>query len=238
MQPRIYLYKITFEEVFYYYYGVHKEKRFDEYYMGSPVTNKWYWKLYTPKKQILELFDYTDDGWLKAQEVEKRLIKPFYNTDKWCLNENCGGYTSLEILRKNGKNTTKIHKKLKIGLYGLTTNQRRENSKRMVEEKRGWHKLTKEEKSIKSKNRSRIDLENGCGIYKNTKENGKKGAEVNRKNKTGMFAFTPEYRSQITKKTNSQKWKCTVTGYVSNSGALSNYQRHRGIDTSNRIRVE
>ena len=30
--PRIYTYKITFQEVPYYYYGVHKEKRFDEYY--------------------------------------------------------------------------------------------------------------------------------------------------------------------------------------------------------------
>ena len=58
--PRIYLYKITFEEVPYYYYGVHREKKYNEKYWGSPKTNKWCWKLYTPKKQILQLFDYTD----------------------------------------------------------------------------------------------------------------------------------------------------------------------------------
>ena len=50
--PRIYLYKITFEEVSYYYYGVHKEKRYNEYYMGTPVTHKWVWDFYTPKKHI------------------------------------------------------------------------------------------------------------------------------------------------------------------------------------------
>ena len=99
--PRIYLYKITFEEVSYYYYGVHKEKRYNEYYMGTPVTHKWVWDFYTPKKQILEVFDYNDEEYIKAQEVEKRLIKPVLN-DKWCLNENVGGVFSLEIRRKNG----------------------------------------------------------------------------------------------------------------------------------------
>jgi hypothetical protein len=44
--PRIYVYKITFYEVLHYYYGLHKEKRFDEYYMGSPVTHKDFWELY------------------------------------------------------------------------------------------------------------------------------------------------------------------------------------------------
>jgi hypothetical protein len=104
--PRIYIYKITFEEVPYYYYGVHKEKKFDEYYMGTPITHKWCWDFYTPKKQILQLFDFTDEGWIESQEVEKRLIKPVYNTDKWCLNEHCGGLISLEVLSKAGKLNT------------------------------------------------------------------------------------------------------------------------------------
>ena len=101
--PRIYTYKITFEEVPYYYYGVKKEKYYNQEYWGSPKTNKWCWEFYTPKKQILELFEYSDEGWIEAQEVEKRLIKPVFNVDKWCLNESCGGRISLDILRKNGK---------------------------------------------------------------------------------------------------------------------------------------
>lgn len=102
--PRVYTYKITFIDTPYYYYGVHKEKRYNEEYWGSPVTNKWCWELYTPEKQILEIFDYTDEGWLKAKEVEDRLIKPVYNTDKYCLNESCGAVRSLKVLReKSGK---------------------------------------------------------------------------------------------------------------------------------------
>lgn len=34
------------------------------------------------------------------------------------------------------------------------------------------------------------------------------------------------------KKANAQRWRCKITGYVSNAGALSRYQKARGIDTS------
>jgi hypothetical protein len=142
--PRIYIYKITFEEVPYYYYGVHKEKVFDEYYMGSPDSNKtkWYWNFYTPQKQILELFDYNEDGWTQAQKVEYRIIKPIYNSDKWCLNLNYGATMSIEQRSKNAVTT------------------------------------------------------------------------------------------------NAQKWQCTVTGIITNPGRLSQIQRSKGIDTSNRIRIQ
>ena len=49
---------------------------------------------------------------------------------------------------------------------------------------------------------------------------------------------TPESRSKGGKTTNSQKWKCLVTGHVSSPGSLSNYQKARGIDTSLRERVK
>jgi hypothetical protein len=103
MQPRIYVYKITFQEVPFYYIGVHKEKIFNEEYMGSPITHKAKWQIYTPQKEILEEFDYTDDGWLQAQEFEKELIRPVYNTDNNCLNEHCGGRISLAVCRESGK---------------------------------------------------------------------------------------------------------------------------------------
>ena len=38
--------------------------------------------------------------------------------------------------------------------------------------------------------------------------------------------------------TSSQRWKCLVTGHISNAGSLTLYQRARGIDTSQRERVE
>ena len=118
--PRIYLYKITFEEVPYYYYGVKKEKYFNEEYWGSPITHKWVWDFYTPRKQILEIFPYTDDGWIEAQKIEGRLIKPFFNTDEWCLNENCGGKISLDIRRKTGRICGKKMYMEKKGIHSQT----------------------------------------------------------------------------------------------------------------------
>ena len=233
--PRIYIYKITFEEVPYYYYGVHKETKYNEYYMGSPVTNKWYWELYTPKKQILQLFDFTDEGYIEAQEVERRLIKPFYNTDKWCLNENVGGIISLKVLRETGKKTYELG----LGVHGLTPEQRCENGRKGA--RKG---------SIKGGKKT---YELGIGIHGRTKEqikkDSKKGGKISGKNhkenKTGIFGLTPEQTSENARKagklgskiTNSQKWMCLETGFITNPGNLTKYQNARWIDTSKRIRI-
>lgn len=40
------------------------------------------------------------------------------------------------------------------------------------------------------------------------------------------------------RQTSSQRWRCTVTQYVSTPAGLTNYQKPRGIDTSNRERIE
>ena len=192
MQPRIYTYKITFEEVPYYYYGSKKEQYFNEYYMGSPYTHKWCWELYTPKKQILELFDYTDEGYEKCRKVEDRLIGPVLN-DHICLNENCGGTISLEVHRKTGRKL----KELGMGIHAQTPEQRIENGKT------GGNKVK----------------ELGIGIH----------------------AQTPEQRIENSKKggaiSGNQKWKCLETGFIMNAGNLTKYQRERGIDTSQRVRV-
>ena len=218
--PRIYIYKITFDEVLYYYYGVKKEKKYNEYYMGSPITHKWMWDFYTPKKQILEIFDFTNEGWLEAQEVEKRIIRPFLD-NKWCLNENVGGIMSLEILRKNGKvlgvafgkRNGKINgnraKELGLGIHGLTLEQLIENGKKGGKKSKelgiGVHGRTKEQMSEDSRKGGKIGGKIG----------GKLGSEI----------------------TNSQKWMCEETGFVSTFGPLTIYQRNRGIDTSKRVRI-
>jgi hypothetical protein len=203
--PRIYIYKITFEEVPYYYYGVHKEKSFDEEYWGSPYTHKWVWEFYTPKKQILEFFEYSNEGWLEANKVEKKLIRPVYNTDKLCLNENCGGVISLEICSNGGKIMGKItgkkNKELGLGVCGRTKEQMTEDGrmggKKIKELSVGIFELTSKQ------------------LSKNGKKGGKKGS----------------------KKTNAQKWKCLETGFITNPGNLTKYQRKRGIDTSKRVKI-
>ncbi len=225
--PRIYLYKITFEEVPYYYYGVHKEKVFNEEYWGTPITHKWCWEFYTPKKQILQLFDFTDEGWMKSQEVEKRLIKPFFNTDKWCLNESCGGNFSLEQKSKAGKMGGKISgkksKENKTGVCGRSKEQMSEDGRRggqkIKELGLGIFSLSPEQRSENSKKAGKLNYELGIGIHGRTKqkviEDAKKAAKV----------------------INSQKWMCLETKFVSTFGPLTRYQRKRNIDTSKRVRI-
>jgi hypothetical protein len=48
---------------------------------------------------------------------------------------------------------------------------------------------------------------------------------------------TPEQRSEIARKAASQKFQCTVTGFITNAGNLSRYQKARGIDISKRVRL-
>ena len=47
----------------------------------------------------------------------------------------------------------------------------------------------------------------------------------------------PEVRKASGIKATSQRWQCTVTGFITNAASLSRYQMKRDIDTSNRIRV-
>jgi ribosomal protein L44E len=59
-------------------------------------------------------------------------------------------------------------------------------------------------------------------------------SEIARK---GNASRTPEQRSEAARKKNSVKFQCTETGFITNAGNLTRYQRARGIDTSNRIRI-
>jgi hypothetical protein len=272
--PRIYTYKITFEEVPYYYYGSKKERYYNQEYFGSPKTNKWCWELYTPKKQILELFDYTDEGYEECRKVEDRLIKPVIN-DSWCLNERYGGVYSLQSKRKSGKKGGEKTKENKSGIFTLTKKQLIECGNKTKELGVGIFAMTKEEKKEVSSKVGKKLKELGLGIHGRTKEqmseDGKKGGRISgrksyelkigmhgmseeeklkncilggknaakkcKQNKTGIFSLTPEQLSENGKKVNLQKWMCLETGYISTPAGLSNYQRARNIDTSNRIKI-
>lgn len=237
MQPRIYTYKITFEEVPYYYYGSKKEKRYDEYYMGSPKKHKWCWEFYTPRKQILELFDYTDDGYEECRRCEDRLIKPVVN-DHLCLNEAYGGNFSLGTKRNNGK----LCYENNIGCFSIDANERSEISRKTgqknYEDKKGCFSLTAEERTALGKKIGSKFYDEKLGIFSLTFEEKSIIAKRNYEQKIGCFSLTEEERSQVVRKVNSQKWICLETGYITNSGALSKYQKARGIDTTKRKRIE
>jgi len=131
-KPRIYLYKITFEEIPDWYWGIHKESKFDDGYLGSPTTHAWKWNFYTPELQICEIFPYTSAGWADAQSIEKRCIKPDLN-NPLCLNEHCGGNISLEAMRRGGLTQVAKNRKEKRGLHGMSKEELQEASRRGVE---------------------------------------------------------------------------------------------------------
>jgi len=201
--PRIYVYKITFEEVPYYYYGIHKEKNFNEYYMGSPITNKWAWDFYTPKKQILQFFEFSDVGYFEANKIEQRLIRPVYNTDKWCLNENCGGIVSLNICRMTGT-ITYINGS---GIHAQTPEERKEiaklGGKTAYELGVGVHGRSKDQMIQDSKKAGRTAYELGVGVHARTKEQMQKQGKINGTNTyingSGIHAQTPEEKKEIAK---------------------------------------
>jgi hypothetical protein len=277
--PRIYVYKITFYEVLHYYYGVHKEKFFDEYYMGSPKTHKDFWELYTPKKEYIEFFEYSDEGYTEARIFEDSLIAPVLN-EELCLNEHCGGFLSLEVLRKNGKNnyeknigihswskeqfsqngkkSGKIAYKKGVGVHNRSKEQIIEDGRKggkisgnkHKENKTGVCGQSQEKMRENGKKAGKISYERGVGIHAQTKEEkselGKRGGKISgnkhKENKTGVFRLTQKERREFGKRgakaSNSQKWQCTETGYTSNAGGLTCYQKKRGIDPSNRIKVD
>ena len=42
---------------------------------------------------------------------------------------------------------------------------------------------------------------------------------------------------QRAREMNAQRWMCTETGFITSPGSLTHYQKSRGIDTANRVRV-
>lgn len=129
LKPRIYTYKITFEEIPDWYWGVHKEKKYGEVYWGSPVTNKWKWEFYTPRKQILELFPYTEEGWRDANLIEDRLICPDLN-NPLCLNESCGPKSSIRVRKQAGKIGGDTTRSRNVGVCGRSLEKMQEDGRK------------------------------------------------------------------------------------------------------------
>jgi hypothetical protein len=174
--------------------------------------------------------------------------------------ENKTGIFSLtdEQRKENGKKSIEKQRKLGIGFFGITTEKRREVGKRSgqksYESKTGIFSLTRKERVEIGRRSGQKSYENKTGFFSLTKDQriknnrkagkigGKKAAEKNKENGTAVYGLSFEQRSEAgklgSKNTNSQKWQCTVTGYVTNAGALTIYQRKRGIDPSNRTRIE
>jgi general stress protein YciG len=129
--------------------------------------------------------------------------------------ENKTGYMgrTKEQMTEDGKKGAQKVQELGIGIFALTSEELSASAKKAYAN--GLAKLPKEV-------RSEIGRRNGRKRY----EDG-----------TGCFSLTPEQKSELAKRNNAQKWMCLETGYVSNSGGLSRYQKAKGIDTSKRKRI-
>jgi len=219
--PRIYTYKITFEEVPYYYYGMHEEKVYDEPYWGSPVTNKWCWNFYTPKKQILEVFSTRED----AYKVEMRLIKSVLNVDKWCLNMNCGGIISREIYVKTGTMTYELG----IGIHAQSPKERKEVAKLGGKMSKslgvGVHGRTDSQMTLDAKKSVETHRKNNTGCFDSNHSLQRKGGIIQ-----GKKNVSNGHLQQLSK----LKYICLETGFISSARGLSVYQKNRGICTTKR----
>ena len=103
----------------------------------------------------------------------------------------------------------------------------RENGKRIYEMKVGIHGRTREQMSVDGKKGGAIS------------------GEKHKQNKTGVCGRSKEeiimggvnWGKKGSKNTNSQKWMCEETRFITNPGSLTRFQNARGIDTSKRKRI-
>lgn len=274
MQPRIYTYKITFEEIPHWYWGVHKERRYNDGYLGSPVTHKWMWEFYTPKIQILEVFPLTDEGWEEANLVEDRIIKPDLN-NPLCLNEGCGARVSREASQRGGYKMKGVPKsrehREKIGRGNKGKKRSPEFCKEVSDRNKGLT-LTPEQRERQIENTKKFYKDNPDVLERLTREKTERkwfyhpqtletrhtgtppgdgwieGRPVSYlgapwwtdgvKNRRSFESPGPGWTRGVSNDHRKRKFQCTVTGHVSSPGALTKYQKSRGIDLSNRIQLE
>ena len=126
---------------------------------------------------------------------------------------------------KNKMSTTRK----KMGDYLKECGKR--NGRETYNKKIGIFAMSKERRSEVSKNAGKIG--------------GKIGGKTSYEKGVGFFALSAEELYNIRKNagkqgskiTNSQKWMCLETGFITTSGALTRYQQKRNIDTSKRKRI-
>jgi hypothetical protein len=175
-------------------------------------------------------------GMTKKQRIENSKKNGLKNK------ENKTGFCgmSLEERSKLGKKNSKRNKENEVGIFKMTNEELSKcGSKgglKTLKLKKGIFSLSKQERIEISKKSGNKVKELGLGIFAITEDEKIKIAKKGYKN--GLDKISKEKRNEIAKRVNSQKWKCLVTGHISNAGGLSRFQKNKGIDTTQRVRVE
>jgi hypothetical protein len=216
-----------------YHYAYYSYEEYDRGYIGSrtckclPEEDIRYLgsftdKTFKPTQKIILKSDYATreeayadeiilQEYYKVVENPHFANKAYQTSTKFCLSKE-------DLIKSNMK-----QKELGIGIHAKTPEQRRETSRKS---------------GLKCK-------ENGTGIFAQTpeqrSENSRKSGLKCKENGTGFYNRTSKQHSEDSikggKNASSQRWECLETGFVSNAGNLTKYQRARGIDISKRRRI-
>jgi hypothetical protein len=208
---------------FYYTYAYLREDR-TPYYIGKGQGNRAYKKerrVKPPKDKSRIIFLKQNLTEEESFKHEKYMIAVFGRIDLGTgilRNMTDGGEGSSN--RGTPEQRSEIARKGKVS---MTPEQRSEAVRK------GNAGMTPEQRSeIKKKARS-LQL---------SRSDPEQRSEISKKS---YLSKSLEQRSVMARKggikSSSQKFQCTVTGFINNAGGLARYQKARGIDTSNRVRL-
>ena len=221
----------TPREYYYTYYS------YEEYGMGYFGSRKCYCR---PEEDVKYFGSFRDKYFKPTQKI---ILKDDYNTreealvDEIILHDYYDVANNPHFANKAKQTSTKFS-------FGSNEHSKKIGKDNFLKN-RGIFGLSKEQKSENSRKSGLQHKENKtgfCGMSAEKRsELGRKNSLKNKKNKIGIFKMTSDELSKCVSKggtkTNSQKWKCLITGHISNPGGLSRFQNKRGIDKSLREMV-
>jgi len=201
--------------------------------LGSPKTHRWMWDFYTPHIQILELFPYTEEGWIEAGEMEDRLIQADFD-NPLNLNEHWGSCISIQQRKKGATIVGSQNVELGRGIYApgfMESHQRNLHEKLKKEGKSFWDKEWQQQYQQRRR-------EEGSFFY--DPEWQKKVKDEQKEAGIGFFAI--ESKRKGGQVTNSTLWEDPLHPELGahHFNRLKALQRKQGLPSGreNRVKVE
>jgi len=197
-----------------YHYTYYSYEEFGRGYVGKRSCDC------LPEEDVKYFGSYTD----KTFNPTQKIILETYDTEKEALADEIKIQHFFNVV-ENSHFANKVYQ-TSTKFRGTSETTRKANASRTPEQRseisrKGNASRTPEQRSeISRKGRANMTPE--------------QRSEISRKGRANM---TPEQRSEAVRKAALMKWQCTVTGFITNAGNLARYQKARGIDTSNRIRI-
>jgi hypothetical protein len=122
-----------------------------------------------------------------------------------------------------------------------------EEWKRKVSESLKGRKLSEEHKmKLSALAKGRKSWNKGQSPSEETRKkigDGNRGKIISKKQRKKLSEagkgrkHSEESKQKIRERSAYQKWKCLETGFITNAGCLTHYQKARGIDTTKRIKI-